>query len=210
MAAPPKPTSRTRSPKKTQPSATEAPVEMVSTRPPRGHPDYEFPKEVHNLLVTAQTGHVALSSMADSKASILMSATFVVFSLAVGQITTNTPTVSMSLLAIFALISTILSVLAIRPRLLTPPKTVGPKTNLLFFGSFSGLDEEDYINHVVGILRSEEDTYRAMARDLYQNGRVLQFRKYRFLSHAYTTFLIGLGVTTAAVVVETIVARLSS
>lgn len=208
MASPPKPASRTRSRTKTPPPPV--PAEMISTRPPQGHPDYEFPKEVHNLLVTAQTGHVALSSMADSKASILMSATFVVFGLAVGQITTNTPTVSMSLLAVFALISTILSVLAIRPRLLTPPTTVGPKTNLLFFGSFAGLDEEEYIDRIVGVLRSEEETYRAMARDLYQNGRVLQFRKYRYLSHAYTTFLIGLGVTTAAVVVETIVAKLSS
>lgn len=207
MASPPKPASRTRSRTKTPPPPV--PAEMISTRPPQGHPDYEFPKEVHNLLVTAQTGHVALSSMADSKASILMSATFVVFGLAVGQITTNTPTVSMSLLAVFALISTILSVLAIRPRLLTPPTTVGPKTNLLFFGSFAGLDEEEYIDRIVGVLRSEEETYRAMARDLYQNGRVLQFRKYRYLSHAYTTFLIGLGVTTAAVVVETILARLS-
>ena len=209
MASPPKPVSRTRPRAKVPAPEIEIPAEILSTRPPQGHPDYEFPKEVHNLLVTAQSAHVALSSMADSKASILMSATFVVFGLAVGQITTNTPTVSMSLLAVFALISTILSVLAIRPRLLTPPTTVGPKTNLLFFGSFAGLDEEEYIDRIVGILRSEEQTYRTMARDLYQNGRVLQFRKYRYLSHAYTTFLIGLGVTTAAVVVETVIARLS-
>lgn len=182
--------------------------EPVSTRPPVGHPDYEFPKEVHNLLVTAQSGHVALSAMADSKASILMGATFVVFSLAMGQITSSKPTISLLLLASFAFVSTVLSVLAIRPKLLVPPKVVGPKTNLLFFGSFSGLDEDAYIDHIISVLRSEESAYRTMARDLYQNGRVLQYKKYRYLSYAYSTFLVGLGLTAVAFVVELVVPRL--
>lgn len=185
----------------TAPSENDT-VEPTSARPPIGHPDYEFPKEVHNLLVTAQTGHVALSAMADSKASILMGATFVVFSLAVGQITSDKPTLSLLLLAGFAFLATVFSVLAIRPQLMTPPKVVSPNTNLLFFGSFSGLPEEEYIDRVIGILRTEESVYRAMARDLYQNGRVLQFKKYRFLSYAYTTFLIGLSLTGIAFVVE--------
>ena len=176
--------------------------ELVSARPPVGHPDYEFPKEVHNLLVTAQTGHVALSAMADSKASILMGAAFVVFSLAIGQITTDKPTVSMLLLAGFAFVATVFSVLAIRPQMMTPPKTVSRNTNLLFFGAFSGLPEEEYIDRIVGILRSEEETYRTMARDLYQNGRVLQNKKYRFLSYAYTTFLVGLTLTGIAFIIE--------
>lgn len=179
----------------------------ASSRPPIGHPDYEFPKEVHNLLVTAQTGHVALSAMADSKASILMGATFVVFSLAIGQITSDRPTVSLLLLAGFAFLATIFSVLAIRPQMLSPPKQIGPNTNLLFFGSFSGLPEEEYIDEIVKILRTEEGVYRTMARDLFQNGRVLQRKKYRYLSYAYTTFLTGLALTGVAFVVELIMAK---
>ncbi|RYG13839.1 MAG: hypothetical protein EON96_12215 [Caulobacteraceae bacterium] len=81
---------RTRKPRtKTAVAGAEAASQtpdMVSTKPPRGHPDYEFPKEVHNLLVVAQQGHVALSSMADTKASILMTATFVVFGMALNDI----------------------------------------------------------------------------------------------------------------------------
>lgn len=174
----------------------------VSSRPPIGHPDYEFPKEVHNLLVTAQTGHVALSAMADSKASILMGATFIAFSLAIGQITSHKPTLSLILLAGFALLATVLSVLAIRPQMLTPPKKAGPKTNLLFFGSFAGIPEEEYIDQIIGVLRTEEGVYRTMARDLYQNGQVLYRKKYRYLSYAYSAFLVGLGVTGIAFVVE--------
>jgi hypothetical protein len=190
-------------------SSADAPseAEPASTRPPVGHPDYEFPKEVHNLLVTAQTSHVALSAMADSKASILMGATFVVFSLAIGQITSDKPTLSLLLLAGFAFLATVFSVFAIRPQLMTPPKVVGPDTNLLFFGQFSGLKEDEFIDNIIDVLRSEEKTYRTMARDLYQNGRVLQVKKYRYLSYAYTTFLVGLTLTGISFIFELILAK---
>ena len=178
---------------------------VVSTRPPVGHPDYEFPKEVHNLLVTAQSGHLALSEMADSKASILMGATFVVFTLAIGEISSNRATAPLLILAGFSFLATVLSVLALRPKLMKPTAVVGPKSNLVFFGAFAGIPEEEYIDRMIEILRSEEATYRVMARDLYQNGRVLQFKKYRYLSYAYTAFLVGIVATFAAFLVDLIV-----
>ncbi|HEV2747313.1 MAG TPA: Pycsar system effector family protein [Allosphingosinicella sp.] len=176
--------------------------DMVSSKPPVGHPDYEFPKEVHNLLVTAQTTHVELSAMADSKASILMGATFVVFGLAIEEISSNEATVPLVVLATFSFISTVLSVLAIRPKILKPPRKPGPHTNLLFFGSFAGIPEDEYVDDIIEILRSEEETYRRMARDLYQNGQVLQHKKYKYLSYAYSLFLTGLVTTFGAFLIE--------
>lgn len=176
------------------------PVE--STRPPVGHPDYAFPQETHNLMATAQAGHLALSEMADNKASILMGATFVVFALVIEEITSNQATAPLVILAIFSLLSTILSVLALRPRVMKPPAQFGPNTNVIFFGGFSGVPEDRYIDHIIEIMRDEEATFRTMARDLYQNGRVLQFEKYRYLSYAYTIFLVGIISTFAAFLVE--------
>lgn len=175
---------------------------IVSTRPPVGHPDYEFPKEVHNLLVTAQSGHIALSEMADTKASILMGATFVVFTLAVSEITSGEATVSLLVLTVFSFLATVFSILALRPKILKPPTTIQPNTNVVFFGSFTGIPEEQYIDHMIEVMRSEEATYRAMARDLYQNGQVLQRKKYRYLSYAYATFLVGLVGTFVSFVIE--------
>jgi hypothetical protein len=184
------------------PASTEAPAAPVSSRPPIDHPDYEFPKEVHNLLVTAQQGHVALSAMADSKASILMGATFVVFTLTIGEIMEHKATASLLLLAGFSFAATIFSVLAVRPNPMKPPAEYRPGLNLLFFGSFAGLPEEEYIDRIIGVLRSEETTYRTMARDLFQNGKFLHLNKYRYLTMAYTVFLIGLIATLIAFVVE--------
>jgi hypothetical protein len=179
----------------------------VSTRPPVGHPDYEFPKEVHNLLVTAQSGHIALSEMADSKASILMGATFVVFTLAINEIASNEATIPLMILASFSFLATLFSVLALRPKIMKPPSTIGPNTNVVFFGSFSGVPEDEYIDHIIETLRSEEATYRVMARDLYQNGRILQFKKYRYLSYAYVAFLAGLVGTFGAFLLELLAGR---
>lgn len=182
---------------------------VAPSRPPVGHPDYEFPQETHNLLGTAQAGHLALSEMADNKASILMGATFVVFALVIEEITSNQATPPLFILAVFSFLSTVLSVMALRPRVMKPPSLIGPKTNVVFFGAFSGISEEQYVDHMVEILRSEEDTFRTMARDLYQNGRVLQFEKYRYLSYAYTIFLIGLIGTFVAFLIEMVLKSLA-
>jgi len=64
--------------------------------------------------------------------------------------------------------------------------------NLLFFGSFSQLDEEAYLDRVVETIGDEEAAFRLMLRDLYQNGLVLERKKYRLLGYAYRIFLAGL------------------
>ena len=160
--------------------------------------DYEFPKEVHNMLVAAQTAHVQLSSMADSKASILMGASFVVFSLTLGEMQANAVSLPMLLLGTFSFAATVLSVLAVLPEIGGKAKRGAP--NILFFGVFSRMDEQDFIDTLVGEMRSEERAYRMMARDLYQNGEVLRRHKYRYLAYAYRTFLVGIVATALAFV----------
>lgn len=161
---------------------------------------YEFPKEVHNMLVTAQAAHVELSAMADSKASILMGASFVVFSLTLGEMQANEISLPMLLLGAFSFAATILSVLAVLPEI--GGKTKSGKPNVLFFGNFARIDEQAFIDQVVDTMRSEEATYRMMARDLHQNGAVLQRHKYRYLAYAYQTFLVGMVATAVAFVAE--------
>lgn len=173
---------------------------VLSGQLPYDHPDYEFPKEVHNLLVTAQNAHVQMSAMADTKASILMGATFVVFTLAIGEITSSRITLPLSLLGGFSFLASVLSVLAIRPKIANPPRFLGRGANRLYFGAFTGLPEDEYIDQIIDVMRTEEATYRAMARDLYQNGQVLQNKKYKYLFYAYTLFLTGLISTFVAFV----------
>ena len=151
---------------------------------------YVFPKEVHNMLVGAQSAHIQLTSIADSKAGILMGASFVVFSLTVGNLGTPTLSFPLLVLAAFSFTAALLSVLAILPSIKIRSQVRAP--NWLFFGAFSRLGEDEFVDKLVGAMRSEEQVYRIMARDLYQNGMVLQRRKYRYLGLAYLTFLAGM------------------
>jgi hypothetical protein len=165
------------------------------------HPDYEFPKEVHNMLVSALAAHVALSAMADSKASILMGATFLVFTLTIGQLTTAALVINYPLLVLggFAFVATVLSVMAVMPKIKIPK---GHNPNWLFFGVFTTEPQEQYVDRIIGLMRSEEATYRAMARDLYQNGMVMQKKKYYYLARAYQAFLVGIVLTLAAFLIQ--------
>jgi len=165
--------------------------------------DYEFPKEVHNMLVGAQAAHVEFSAMADSKASILMGAAFVVFSLTIGEMQSNDVSLPMLLLGTFSLAATVLSVLTVLPEF--GGKSATGKPNVLFFGVFSRMDEQAFVDTLVDSMRSEERVYRMMARDLYQNGAVLRRHKYRYLTYAYRTFLVGILATAAAFAVEAFV-----
>ena len=148
-----------------------------------------FPPNAIHLVRTSQQIHVQLSAMADTKASILMGATFVIFTITIGQARTASAPVPLLILGAAAFFSAVFAVLAILPS--TRNKKVD-NINLLFFGSFTQLPEEEYLDRLVDRLRDDEQIYRTMARDIYQNGTVLERKKYRLLSYAYRIFLAGL------------------
>jgi hypothetical protein len=172
-----------------------------------GDPGYVFPKEVHNLLVAADTGHMALSEMADNKSSILMGASFVVFSLSIGDIAEGKASLPLLLLTAFSFMATLLGILTVRPgrprRWKVTPETV----NLLYFGSFTNISREAYVEQMVKVLSSEEETYRHLARSVYDHGCILKKEKYRWLFWSYTFFLAGLIVTGLAVIWELVFSR---
>jgi hypothetical protein len=156
------------------------------------------PNAVH-LVRTLQQLNLSLSQMADQKASILMGATFVVFTISVGQASRQGVTYSMLVLALFSFVSAMLAVFAILPSV-SPKPSANP--NILFFGNFTAMTETEFVDSVIAQLHNDEDVYRTMLRDIYQNGQVLQRKKYKYLGYAYRVFLFGLVTTVVAVMVE--------
>ena len=149
----------------------------------------KFPPNSIHAVRTAQQIHVALSQMADQKANMLLAATFLVFTIALGQARASAEPLPLLILGIFAFFSAALSILAVMPA--TRFRT-GGRLNVLFFGSFEQLSEDEFLERVLGELKSEEGFMTIMLRDLYQNGVVLARKKYRLLAYAYRTFLVGL------------------
>ena len=157
----------------------------------------KYATDAIHLVRTTQQINLTLSQMADQKASILMGATFVVFTISVGQASRQGASPATLVLALFSFVSAMLAVFAILPSV--SGKAVDEKhRNLLFFGNFTTMSEEEFADLVLEELKDEEKVFRAMLRDIYQNGQVLQRKKYRFLGYAYRTSLAGLTLTIIA------------
>jgi hypothetical protein len=153
-----------------------------------------------HMLRTLQIVTLTLSQMADQKASMLMGASFVVFSLAVGRSLTGEVPWSLAVLACFAFLSSLAAAIAVMPSIGKPKR--GGTRNPLFFGHFHELDEEEWTRSILKAIEADEGVYRMMLHDAYQNGQVLQHSKYRYLKIAYRIFVLGLVVTLVAFAIE--------
>lgn len=175
------------------------PAAATDSAAERPSPSYSV-NAIHTLR-TAQGATLTLSQMADQKASMLMGASFVVFSLAVGRSLTGEVAWPLAILALFAFLSALFAAIAVMPSIAQPRNQAVP-SNRLFFGHFANRDEGQWANEVLAELHDDERLFRLMLHDLYQNGQVLQRRKYRYLGYAYRLFVTGLVVTLAAFVIE--------
>ncbi|NCP13774.1 MAG: hypothetical protein GW858_06360 [Sphingomonadales bacterium] len=176
--------------------------EQVGTAPeplPAG-----FSNNAVHLVRTTQQINMMLSQMADAKASILMGATFLVFTIAVGQARGGAVPWSLGVLALFAFVSAMFAVFAVLPSISTPEAAIrsGTRPNLLFFGTFTHMDEDVWTASVLEDLRADETVFRAMLHDVYQNGQVLQRKKYKYLAYAYKSFMAGLTLTAITFIIE--------
>ena len=159
----------------------------------------DFPPNTVHVFRTGQQINAMLSQMADQKANILLAATFVIFTIAIGQAREMEQPLPLLILGGGAFFSAIFAILAVLPAW---HFRTGGETNLLFFGSFSQLSEEEYLDRIIDAVEDDETAFRMMARDLYQNGIVLERKKYRLLGYAYRIFLAGLVASCAAFVIE--------
>jgi hypothetical protein len=147
-----------------------------------------------NLLRTAQQHHVALSSMADTKANIIITVSSIVLTLTFGRI--NEPELRTSVLTLgaFTLIALLLAILAVLPKY-RPPKLrdgqLPPNFNLLFFGHFGELSRERYLEEISRALARDGSPYATWAADIYSLGVYLAHYKYRYLRWSYIFFLTG-------------------
>lgn len=188
-----------------QDKGTSAPASesaAVPREPSRPSPKpVTYSNHAIHLVRTTQNNTLKLSQMADQKASILMGATFLVFSISVSRSLNGELPWSLAILAVFAFASSLCAVMAVLPstKQVNIPED---KRNELFFGHFFDEEEEEWKQRVLKQLETDEKTFRAMLRDIYQNGQVLQRKKYKFLGYAYQIFITGLIVTVIAFGIE--------
>ena len=107
-------------------------------------------------------------------------------------------TISYSMAAVFAL-------LVITPRFRDNTKKSGtvPK-NLLFFGSFHHMSQDDYVEMLSSHLQTNDDARRLFMKDIYQIGQVLQ-KKYQNLRRSYTCLAGGIVAALIALSINSLI-----
>ena len=172
-------------------------------------PARTFAAQAVHAVRTTTIINLTLSQMADQKASILMGATFVVFTLTIGQASKGNAPLALLVLGAFAFVSACFAVSVVMPSIGGRPTIGGPHRptghdNPMFFGVISQFSEDDYVETMLDNLKTDEAMFRMMLHDIWQNGQVLQRKKYRLLGYAYRTFLAGL-VASAGIFVASLI-----
>lgn len=155
----------------------------------------ESRSNVDYALRTAQQNTLALSGMADQKASIVLGASFVIASIIfTGFDTSNIEPIRVGL-GLTSVTSGLLAAFALLPKLPRPP-TSGPssKPNLLFFGTVAQMDHEQYLDQMRDLLSDDDQVYEAILEDLYQ-AAFAPARKFRLLRLSYLALMIGMVIS---------------
>ena len=157
---------------------------------------------METMFRTSYRTHLALSSLADAKANIMISINGIIISI---LLATVYPSVTQSrwllipstVLLLSCLTSLVYAVISARPRVTRRTVTLedvrANRANILFFGTFVNMTEDDFITGMWELMGNRKRIYTNMMRDLFGLGAVLE-TKYRLLRVSYTVFMVGLAV----------------
>jgi predicted metal-dependent HD superfamily phosphohydrolase len=164
---------------------------------------------VETMFRTTSTNHIRLSSMADSKAHIMISVNSIIVSVILGVLFRRLEDypnliIPACIFLLTGVVTIIFSVLATRPNINTGTFTKADidskKTNLLFFGNFHEMSLEEYTWGMTEMMKDNDYIYGSMIQDIYHLGVVLG-KKYRQLRIAYNIFMFGLILSVLAFLV---------
>ena len=151
-----------------------------------------------------QASMVAFSTMADTKANIMITVCSIVLTIGVTQFSSPLLRWPLVLLTVSTFLALFLSILAVLPSAKYPRRPDGstgpdvPGFNPLFFGHFAHLTRDRFTAELAHVMSDDGRIYEALARDLWGQANVLAKRKYRYLRWAYSVFLAGTFVTMSA------------
>ncbi|HJQ39575.1 MAG TPA: Pycsar system effector family protein [Thermoanaerobaculia bacterium] len=143
---------------------------------------------VDNLLRTVQQHHVQLSTLADTKASLIITISSIVLTISLSRAADPALRAALLTLAVACLLALLLAIFAVLPTF--APRGKGSR-NLLFFGHFGSLGEEQFLDEMERVLSADATLYETALRDIYSLGTYLYRKKFRYLRLSYVALLAG-------------------
>ncbi|MCK4742250.1 MAG: hypothetical protein KAT25_00370 [Sulfuriflexus sp.] len=167
-------------------------MENVSTTPEDKH-------DIIYVLRTSQQHHVMLGMIADQKANIILGSYLIFITVTQGILDKNELlNIPIWMLTIAYTLAAIFSLLVITPRFRDKKSESGVKYgNLLFFGGFAKLSQDEFITELSSKLQSNQAAHEMLMQDIYQIGQVLN-KKYTNLRFSYGILAFGVFVSFVA------------
>lgn len=175
-------------------------MSMLNTRSRRG---------VETLFRLASRNQYTLTTMVDRKSNILISINAILLSIILGTVIRQLDQdphliIPVILILLTNLTSIVYAVIATRPaKRHADTHSLSKehyKNNLLFYGDYNTISEEDYINGMNHLIDHGDELYDAISRDVYYTGKILQ-RKFGFLRISFNVFMFGLILSVVAFVI---------
>lgn len=168
---------------------------------------------VETMYRSTYRNHINLSSMADSKANMMISINTIIMSVIISLFGSGVTfigkgyfdhmrfAVPMCMLLVTSLTSVVFAVLSVKPNITSKrpdPKTIEEKrSSLLFFGNFIEMPVDSFVDQMNVLKGNDEEVYNNMSIDIYHLGKVLK-QKYRLLRFSYMIFMGGLILSVTA------------
>ena len=174
--------------------------EKKKKKKPEG--DLGTSRGIETMFRTSYRTHLNLSGFADNKANIMISINGIIISIVLASATPRTVDypgliVPIAIFLVTCVISMIYAILAARPRvtshLVTLEDVQENRANILFFGNFVNMTEDDFVVGMQELMVNTDRLYTNMIRDIYSLGGVLK-KKYQLIRVSYTVFMLGLTV----------------
>jgi hypothetical protein len=148
---------------------------------------------VETLFRLLSKNQYTLNSMIDTKSNILISINALILSLVLGtvlnQLESDPHLIYPSIMILFTNLASIaFAIFATRPELVHGK---GETRNLMFYGNFQDMEEDEYVENVTNLMNQGDELYKTIAKDTYYLGKTID-RKFKLLRKSFNIFLIGI------------------
>ena len=192
-------------------AAESSPVQEPEQQP-KQEPEPDKPPKppgtqrgIETMFKSAYRVQMDLTSLADNKANMMISINGIIISIIIASVAPKLDAnpwllIPTTIFLVGTLASIVYAILAARPRVSTKPITLKDlehsRGNILFFGDFTNLGQENFLEGMMELVGDREVLYETMIRNIYGLGSVLK-KKFALLQVAYTIFMLALilGVT---------------
>jgi hypothetical protein len=156
---------------------------------------------VETLFRLLSKNQYTLNTMIDTKSNILISINALILSLILGTVMGQLSSDPHLIYPIIMILMTNLTSIAFAI-FATRPELVHGKSeakNLMFYGNFQDMDENEYVNNITNLMNEGDELYKTIAKDTYHLGKTID-RKFKLLRKSFNIFLIGIILSVIAFV----------